>query len=130
MRIEFDTETLSETDRAVLRILGEDQSPTPEPVEVPENEPKEVKKKKWVAIYGRKEQIILEIIKYLGGAKAYEIAERCPYSVEGIGNVLCKLKKEGKVETSSAKPYTYYIRGENTEVKELLKNVKTRIKVA
>ena len=71
-------------------------------------------------IHGKSEDSILLAIKQKNGLTIKELEKITGYSYGAINTKLIKLKREGKVERSAIMPYVYYIKGENTDLKEAI----------
>lgn len=118
MRLEIeDTNNISDMDRKILMLITEQQE---EPITV------KIGNKKFPKMRGKRFDTMLQILKYLEGGTITDILKVTDYSKASVGNSLSILLREKKIERSSSKPYTYYVKGENKELAFALKALKHR----
>ena len=129
MKIIIDTnEKFSKKERELLSfLLTEDAHElTPEEKEIWQenylrgNNPK----KKYVRIHGMRDELIMKIINDYPGVTIRELANLSGYGESSIGPATVALMKDKKIERSLCMPYQYYLRGNNVDLKETLKNAK------
>lgn len=89
----------------------------------PESEPQTIEKVKFPKIHGKARETVLQMLYYYNGGTINELIKHTDIKRSSLSNILSTLVKEGLAETSSTWPKVYYIKGENAELKEVLKNV-------
>ena len=128
MEIKLNTTELNELDKKIIKTLYDSLYGTSDDNKNIKDKTSE-EKVKFPMIHGQTHDTIMQIIEYINGGTARDISKYTDIKLNTIQTTLYKLEKEQNLlEKSNSKPYKYFLKGENNELKKALKNVKWRKK--